>query len=98
MADLRCPLCDLCTLRTGAERAMNACEVCALELGLVPMAGSRRPPVPCERCNGMRFVRVIPREHTSVGIRFAPTDLTGSGDLHRNVTAPMVATHAPRTT
>jgi hypothetical protein len=98
MADDRCPLCDLCTLRSASERAMNACEVCALELGLVPLAHSRRPPVPCTRCNNMRFVRVVPREHTSVGIRFAPNDLRGSGDLHRNVTAPMVATHEPRTT
>jgi len=76
---------------------MNACEVCALDLGLVPMAHSRRPPLPCTRCNGMRFTRVIPREHTSVGVRFAPTDVTRGGDIHRSVSAPMVATHAPRT-
>jgi hypothetical protein len=98
MADeVTCSLCELCTLRSDAERAMNACEVCALELGLVPMAYSRRPPLPCTRCNGHRFTRVIPREHTSVGLRFTPTDATGTGDIHRSVSAPMVATHVPRT-
>jgi hypothetical protein len=97
--DVTCPLCDLCQLRSGHERAMNACTVCAFELGLTPMAHSRRPPVPCMRCNGMRFTRAIPREHTSVGLRFAPTDLApDAGDIHRSVSAPAVVTHQPRST
>lgn len=91
-----CPLCDLCQLRDGAERAMNACTVCALELGLVPMAHSRRPPVPCVRCNGMRFVRALPREHTGVGLRFdVPTT---TPNVLRSVSAPAVVTHEPQTT
>jgi hypothetical protein len=94
-----CPLCDLCQLRADEERAMNACTVCAFTLGLVPMAHPRRAPVPCTRCNGMRFTRVIPREHTSVAMRFAPTDPASSaGEMLRSVAAPSVATHEPMVT
>jgi hypothetical protein len=97
--DVICPLCDLCQLRSGDERAMNACAVCAVELGLAPMAHSRRAPVPCTRCNGMRFTRVVPREHTSVGLRFAPSEAGTAGSLApRSVSAPMVATHEPQAT
>ena len=28
------------------------------------MPPSRRPPRPCQRCNHMAFVRVLPREHS----------------------------------
>ena len=58
---------------------MTACRDCAAKLGLVPMGESRRPPVPCQRCNGMKFVRAIPREYTS-----------GS---NRDLSAPMAVTH-----
>ena len=76
---------------------MNACTVCAFELGIVPMAHSRRPPLPCTRCNSLRFTRVIPREHTSVGLRFTPA-VTSGGDIHRSVSAPMMVTHQARAT
>jgi hypothetical protein len=94
MSTPTCPLCDLCQLRSGEERAMDACTVCALEFGLVPMAHSQRPPLPCMRCNGMRFVRAVPREHTAVGLRFTTGGATSN--VMRNVSAPVVVTHEPQ--
>lgn len=76
--------CSLCEVELGTEtdesRATGACADCREALGLVPMNEPRRPPAPCQRCNGMQFVRAIPREHSSGG---------GSP----NTAAPMVVTH-----
>ena len=41
---------------------MKLCVHCADAYGVIPMAPSRRPPRPCGQCNGMEFVRAIPRE------------------------------------
>jgi hypothetical protein len=35
--------------------------------GATELPPSRRPPVPCQRCNGTRFVRVVPREISKRG-------------------------------
>src|SRR5262245_45323369 len=41
--------------------ADGICTHCREALGLVAMPPPRRPPRPCMRCNGMIFVRVMPR-------------------------------------
>ena len=49
------------------------------------MPESRRPPVPCVRCNGQKFLRAIPREHSTERI----------GDSNTQLSAPMFVTHVP---
>jgi hypothetical protein len=50
------------------ERDTLLCSSCASELGVSPMRPARRPASPCTKCNGMKFIRVVPRELTpSVG-------------------------------
>jgi hypothetical protein len=80
-----CPFCDQNTLRSDDERAMQACRECADKIGLIPMPPARRPAAPCMRCSHMKFVRVIPREHSS----------SRGGDWNTQVSAPMYVTHAP---
>src|SRR5688500_12264733 len=79
-----CPFCDA-PLTSDSMRAMQACQTCADKLGLIPMPPSRRPRMPCARCSGLRFLRVIPREHSSAR----------SGEYNAQVSAPMYVTHAP---
>ena len=40
------------------------CSECMDKLGIIEMTPARRPPGPCLKCKGLKFVRVIPREHT----------------------------------
>jgi hypothetical protein len=81
----RCPFCDQNTLRSDDERAMQACRECAKTIGLIPMPPSRRPPAPCARCNHLAFIRVIPREHSSLR----------GGEINGQTSSPMFVTHAP---
>jgi hypothetical protein len=81
-----CQLCKGARLGSDGERAMQACFRCARQIGLIPMPPSRRPLRPCARCNGLQFVRVIPREHTSAR----------AGDRNTQISAPMCATYMPR--
>src|SRR5690242_4310796 len=59
-----CRLCDLSF--TGVRRASSIdpsiCDDCVLRLGITRLPPPRRRAVPCVRCNGMRFVRSMPRE------------------------------------
>jgi len=80
-----CTLCETHTLETPDEEKMQACATCAAKLGLVPMREPRRPPVPCMRCNGLKFLRAIPREHSS----------SRSGEINAQVSVPMMLTHPP---
>ena len=66
---------------------MQACQVCATKIGIIPMPPSRRPHAPCTRCNSLQFMRVIPREHTTTRI----------GDTNTQLSAPLFLTHAPST-
>lgn len=82
-----CELCATHPLQSEDDQRRQACQSCADKLGIIAMPPSRRPPVPCARCNNRQFVRVIPREHTS----------TRFGDTNRQISAPMYVTHAPTT-
>ncbi|HEY5933577.1 MAG TPA: hypothetical protein VIU61_03050 [Kofleriaceae bacterium] len=61
--------CTACTkpITTEWELATTLCEACANEFGVMPMPPARRPARACERCNGMQFIRAIPRELTAFG-------------------------------
>jgi hypothetical protein len=79
--------CRLCATKLEPREldAAGLCGDCKGKLGIVAMPPSRRPPAPCLRCNGMKFVRVIPREHAVYAVKHGYTSLI----------APMVATFTP---
>lgn len=60
-----CPLCMHNQIAHEHERSMEMCFDCARKFGVRPMPPALRPPVPCTRCEGSRFVRTVPREHTN---------------------------------
>ena len=84
MADPQCPFCDA-ALTTEITRRMQACPGCADKIGIIPMPPPRRPRSPCARCNGWQFLRVIPREHSTVRMN----------EMNAQISAPMYVTHAP---
>lgn len=88
MSDEECPLCESRPLQTAEMQAMQACAVCAERLGIVPLPLSRRPHVPCARCNHTKFVRVIPREYTE----------DPNPNYDRQISAPMYLTYPPSVT
>lgn len=64
---------------------METCSTCAMSIGIIPMPPATRPPTPCARCNGRKFVRAIPREHST----------KRSGDGNAQFSVPMFLTHQP---
>jgi hypothetical protein len=62
---MNCPICKKDVSDTPDVLAMQACNDCASRIGIVPMPPATRPPKPCARCGGTKFLRAIPREHTS---------------------------------
>ena len=80
------PHCRICDRELfGPSSLPGVCPECATTLGLVPMPASRRPAQPCAKCNGMKFIRAIPREYTA----------TDGGVSTRSVIAPMALTLRP---
>lgn len=57
-----CPVCIQENIDTAWETAVGMCFKCALTYGIAPMRPARRPALPCQRCNGMQFIRAVPRE------------------------------------
>lgn len=80
--------CSLC-LAEDAPESFPICDKCARRQGRRPFPPSRRPPVPCTRCNGQRFVRVMPREYTN--------DMWRHDSGPRQHAVPMALTAEPRT-
>ena len=79
-----CSVCRVDKVDTAWEVAVNMCTDCAGELGVMPLLPARRPARPCERCNGMQFIRAVPRELTvKVGY-----------DTNMQVASPMAVTFA----
>ena len=83
------PPCRICDQELFDSSSLpGVCTECTRTLGLVPIPPPRRPAQPCAKCNGMKFIRAIPREYSA----------HGSGDLTRSVIAPMALTARPRVT
>lgn len=78
-----CAYCKGYFYEHGRE-GLSMCEGCGTKVGVIPMPPASRPPTPCARCSGRKFVRCIPREHTSA---------TG-GEMNEQHTNPMFLTHA----
>ena len=84
LADM--PHCRICDQELFASSSLpDVCTDCAKTLGLVPMPPPRRPAQPCAKCNGMKFIRAIPREYTA----------TDGGVSTHSVVAPMSLTVRP---
>lgn len=94
-------LCKLCDRNEPEPNGI--CNPCMDELGIIEMPPPRRKTAPCLKCNGLKFVRVIPREHSvRPGIdrnqaEIAPMTLTQTPKIEHkllgkgmNVTAPSV--------
>ena len=80
---MQCSACQR-ELEKQQERELELCRACAAKYGVIAMPPALRPPVPCDRCKGRKFVRVIPREHTTLE----------QGDSNRMVSAPMFLTQS----
>src|SRR4051794_7032294 len=63
MTKARCRLCTMNPLKSETELDTQVCATCTTKLGLAPLPEPRRPPTPCTRCGGYKFVRAIVR-HT----------------------------------
>ena len=80
------PPCRICNQELFSSSSLSGvCSECVTTLGLVPMPPPRRPAQPCAKCNGMRFIRAIPREYTADEV----------GDSARSMIAPMALTARP---
>lgn len=84
--------CRLCQSSPIDDRtpAFDVCHDCADKLGVVPLGPPRRPARGCDRCNCMKFVRVIPRELSATGNDYvqeqaAPMSLTLEPELVRRI-------------
>jgi hypothetical protein len=79
-----CHVCKQRSIATPWEQAVRMCSECANTFGVMPMLPARRPARPCERCNGMQFIRAVPRE-------LAPQIGANDGS---QVASPMTVTYA----
>jgi predicted RNA-binding Zn-ribbon protein involved in translation (DUF1610 family) len=61
-----CPSCGR-TLKSAEERLRNLCDPCSGDTGVWIQAPDLRPPLPCLRCNHVRFVRAQLRERGATG-------------------------------
>ena len=78
--------CRICA-STLVDESDPVCEACSTQLGITPLPELTRPARPCAGCNGMRFIRVAPRELSATG-----------SDFVNVCAAPMTLTLVPRTT
>ena len=78
------PECRLCQLPLYGKH-VDICDECRGKLGLTSIPPSRRPALPCSRCNRRKFVRVVPREHAVYAVK----------NGYRGLSAPMAATFKP---
>jgi len=91
-----CKLCD-----RNPPAANGICYPCMDTLGIVEMPPPRRRAGPCVKCSGLRFVRVIPREHTAIEVlnssqpEVAPMTLTQRPKLEPRIFRKGVKVDAP---
>ncbi|MEO8701452.1 MAG: hypothetical protein ABI867_15505 [Kofleriaceae bacterium] len=72
--------CSVCNITMDnvepATAETGICRECRDKLAVKPMGEARRPPVPCQRCNGLRFIRALPREFSGEWDRAMPMTVT----------------------
>ncbi len=82
--------CSFCEDPLRNPHATGTCRRCRTKLGITAMPPGTRRALPCRCCNGMQFVRAIPREYTSI-----PSPELGAA-YPVTVIAPMAVTYEPR--
>jgi hypothetical protein len=75
--------CRVCEVSHHFPHPTGVCQECRDKLGITVMPPPQRRAMPCRCCNGMKFVRAIPREYTE-------TQYAGPN------TAQMAATYEPK--
>ena len=68
-----CTACNREPIVTKNEQATRLCATCANALGVIAMPPPRRKLAPCRCCNGLSFIRAIPREVAQVTSPMAVT-------------------------
>jgi hypothetical protein len=88
-------VCTLCK----RDSTSSICDACKEKLGVIDMPPGRRPRKPCLHCNGLTFVRVIPREYTGYepGAIIEPMTLTQPPRIVEGLFG-VVSVKQPRTT
>src|ERR1051326_4041891 len=84
----KCKICEIGELLDRLGARIGVCLDCRVALGIAEMPPARRRADPCAKCNGMKFVRVIPREYADYW--------TDTGTFPRG--APMALTREAHTT
>ncbi len=80
-----CTVCGRVALTTKEATTTQVCRKCAIQCGIIPMPPVTRPPTPCARCNGRKFLHAVPREFTG----------RTSGELNAQMAAPMFVAYVP---
>jgi hypothetical protein len=80
-------ICSVCTEELTAQEAATTqcCRACMKSCGIVAIPSAMRPPAPCLRCGGRKFVHAVPREFTSRSL----------GDANGQMSAPMKVAYVP---
>lgn len=71
--------CKLCDLRPPAIG--DVCKVCCAKLRIAVMPPSRRPDAPCNRCEGRRFIRVVPPLALTRALHIQRRPIYGGADV-----------------
>ena len=61
-----CRLCKTGALIAPIEIESQLCTACRIAVHAVPLPPPRRPPIPCSRCGGFRFIRSMIRELVTI--------------------------------
>jgi hypothetical protein len=94
-----CSVCnDGVTNEEPETTATGICRNCRERLAVTPMGNARRPPVPCQRCNGMRFVRALARDYSGEWDRPAPMVVTTEVNVREGMLGGIKADRMPRET
>lgn len=72
---MMCTVCRSWQLEDGPDLAREMCSPCANRVGVVAMPPARRKAIPCRGCNGMKFVRAIPRELSAASAPYSSDPL-----------------------
>jgi hypothetical protein len=84
---MNCRLCQTKAVTHTRGPHFDICDTCATTLGVFELGPPRRPARPCDRCTGMQFVRVIPREK---GV-----EVLNTGDFSSATIEPFSLAYAP---
>jgi hypothetical protein len=89
-----CRLCETNKL-TDPDRTTGICKECRARIGMLSeLPPPRRPPLPCRKCQGLRFVRSFPREHVTADATSFWFRVETTGAV-KTAAIPAAATYVP---